>query len=54
MLATDGGMTDSEDGREVYMTDNDMATAMGEWILESIKNACVDDAVVTVTIKTED
>lgn len=54
MLAADGGMTICPDIREVFITDNDMATAMGEWILTIIKNACQEDAEVTVTINMND
>lgn len=54
MLAAEGGMTICPDIREVFTTDNDMATAMGEWILTVIKNACQEDAEVTVTINMND
>lgn len=53
MLADDGGMTISDEGRTVHTTDSDMAMEMGEWILAVIKGDCVCDAEVTVTIRTE-
>ena len=54
MLADDGGMTISDEGRTVYTTDSDMAQEMGEWILAVIKGDCADDAEVTVTINTKE
>lgn len=46
MLAEDGGMTISDEGRYVFMNDSDMAMEMGEWILEVLKNASVADAMI--------
>ena len=52
LMAGKGGMTQSEDGRDIFPTDNELAMAMGKWILEEMDMLGEDDAEVAVTITT--
>ena len=52
MLADEGGMIIHKDGhREVFVQDNDMHTAIGEYVISTIQNYCQSDAEVVVTIE---
>lgn len=53
MLADGGGMLVADEGRYASSNDKDLAAEIGRWVLEALKQTCVDNARITVTIDTQ-